>query len=147
MRSMAMPRRSHHTDSLDRLNSALGLAKGTPLSERMAVGTPRSGRGDWKAGMAVAWRMESSAWALGGDGAVLANGIERFAHEQVARGVIGDGQRITVFAVAEIELAFEVGAPKIVRRDAWRQWRAGGARPRSTDAFDQAVPMQNGVDG
>ena len=70
--------------------------------------------------------------------------IECFAHEQIARGVIGDGERITVFAVAELELAFEVGAPKIVRRDACCQWRAVGARSRSTDAFDQAVPMQYG---
>jgi hypothetical protein len=31
-----MLRRSHHTESLERLNKALGLAKGTPLSERMA---------------------------------------------------------------------------------------------------------------
>jgi hypothetical protein len=30
MRSISMPRRSHHTDSLDRLKRALGLAKGTP---------------------------------------------------------------------------------------------------------------------
>ena len=38
MRSMAMPRRNHQTESLERLNSALGLANGTPLSERMAIG-------------------------------------------------------------------------------------------------------------
>lgn len=30
MRSMAIPKRSHHTDSRERLNRALGLAKGTP---------------------------------------------------------------------------------------------------------------------
>jgi hypothetical protein len=42
MRSMAMPSRSHQTESFERLNKALGLAKGTPLSERMASGKPRS---------------------------------------------------------------------------------------------------------
>jgi hypothetical protein len=41
MRSMAMPRRSHQTASLERLRRALGLAKGTPLSERIAKGNPR----------------------------------------------------------------------------------------------------------
>ncbi len=30
------------TESLERLNKALGLAKGTPLSVRMAVGKPKS---------------------------------------------------------------------------------------------------------
>src|SRR6187200_439893 len=41
MRSMAMPSLSHQTESLERLNRALGLAKGTPLSERIACGRPR----------------------------------------------------------------------------------------------------------
>ena len=42
MRSISMPSRSHQTESLERLNKALGLAKGTPLSVRMAVGKPNS---------------------------------------------------------------------------------------------------------
>ena len=42
MRSMLMPSRSHQTESLERLNRPLGEAKGTPLSERMARGKPRS---------------------------------------------------------------------------------------------------------
>jgi hypothetical protein len=37
MRSMAMPSLSHQTESFERLNRALGLAKGTPLSERMLL--------------------------------------------------------------------------------------------------------------
>ena len=49
MRSMVMPRRSHQTESLERLNRALGLAKGTPLSERMASGRPRSANNRSKA--------------------------------------------------------------------------------------------------
>src|SRR5512145_645404 len=42
MRSIAMPRRSHQTESLERLNRVLGLAKGTPLSERITAGRSRS---------------------------------------------------------------------------------------------------------
>jgi hypothetical protein len=42
MRSMVMPSRSHQTESFERLNKAFGLAKGTPLSERMEWGRPRS---------------------------------------------------------------------------------------------------------
>jgi hypothetical protein len=37
-----MPSLSHQTESLERLNSAFGLAKGTPLSERIASGKLRS---------------------------------------------------------------------------------------------------------
>jgi hypothetical protein len=39
---MLMRRRNHHAESLDRLKSPLGEAKGTPLSERIACGRPRS---------------------------------------------------------------------------------------------------------
>src|SRR4029079_17593100 len=39
-RSISMPSLSHHTDSLDRLKRELGLANGTPLSVRMALGKP-----------------------------------------------------------------------------------------------------------
>src|SRR5450755_961645 len=98
MRSMAMPRRSHHTESLERLNKALGLANGTPLSERMASGSPRSASSRSKAVNARFSRVDS----------------ERFAQQQEARGVVGDGERIAVAAVAELELALEVGAPQIV---------------------------------
>src|SRR5437763_903280 len=61
MRSIAMPRRSHQTESLERLNKALGLAKGTPLSERMASGKPRSRNSRSKAVQAVSSLVESSA--------------------------------------------------------------------------------------
>jgi len=40
MRSIEIPRRSHHTDSLLKPKKALVLAKGTPLSLRMARGRP-----------------------------------------------------------------------------------------------------------
>jgi hypothetical protein len=42
MRSMPMPRRNHQTESLERPNKALALAKGVPLSVRMALGRPKS---------------------------------------------------------------------------------------------------------
>src|SRR5690242_18376661 len=44
MRSIAIPSRSHQTESFERLNSALGLTKGTPLSDRTAEGRPPSRR-------------------------------------------------------------------------------------------------------
>ena len=126
IRSMAMPRRNHQTDSLERLNRALGLAKGTPLSERMAAGRPRSRKSCAKAVMAVS---------------------SRVAEQQEARGVIGGGQGVTVVTVAELELALEVGAPQVVGRDAGGQWRAAGPRPRAAQRLDQTVPMQDGMDG
>src|SRR5262249_29495618 len=42
IRSMPIPSLSHQTDSFDRLKSAFGEAKGTPLSVRMALGRPFS---------------------------------------------------------------------------------------------------------
>ncbi len=68
MRSMPMPSRSHQTESLERLNRALGLANGTPLSDRMAAGSPRS----------------ANRMLKGGDRAVLADRFEGFAEQQIA---------------------------------------------------------------
>ena len=42
MRSRRIPSRNHHTDSLLSPNSAQALAKGTPLSVRIALGKPKS---------------------------------------------------------------------------------------------------------
>ena len=39
MRSIVMPSRSHHTESFERLNKALGLAKGTPVKS-LSTATP-----------------------------------------------------------------------------------------------------------
>ena len=61
--------------------------------------------------------------------------FERFAQQQEARGVVGDGQRVAVAAIAELELALEVGAPQIVgqRRlpTAACRARGGAARRRA----------------
>src|SRR5713226_712876 len=61
--------------------------------------------------------------------------------------MIGDGQRITVSCVAELELALEIGAPQVIGRGALRQRRAMGAVARPAYAFDQAVAIKNGMDG
>jgi hypothetical protein len=56
----------------------------------------------------------------GGECEVLAGGLQSFAQEQEARGMVGDGERVAIAAVAELELALEVGAPKVVRDSAPR---------------------------
>src|SRR5580658_9529643 len=61
--------------------------------------------------------------------------------------MVGDGERIAVAAVAELELALEVGAPQIVGIGAGRQRRPGGALARPAEAFDQAVAIEHGMDG
>jgi hypothetical protein len=61
MRSIAMPSLSHQTASFDRLKRALGLAKGTPLSERMACGRPRSAKSCAKAVTARSSRVDARA--------------------------------------------------------------------------------------
>jgi hypothetical protein len=42
MRSIWIPSRSHHTESLESPNREFGEAKGTPLSVRMEAGSPKS---------------------------------------------------------------------------------------------------------
>jgi hypothetical protein len=46
--------------------------------------------------------------------------LERFAQKQEARGMVGDGERVTIPSVAEPELTFEIGAPQIVTDGALR---------------------------
>ena len=60
--------------------------------------------------------------------------------------MVGDGQRITVSAIAELELALEVGAPQIVGKHALRQRRAARAMARPAAALDQAVAVEHRVD-
>src|SRR5512132_4100192 len=59
--------------------------------------------------------------------------------------MVCDGQRVAVLTIAELELAFEVGAPQMVGRCAGGELGAGCAMTRPADALDQAVPMQNSV--
>ncbi len=98
MRSMAIPRRSHHTE-LGKIEQGIGTGK------RHAIVGPNGKRQAALAEQALE----------GGHGRLLARGVERLAQQQEARGMIADGQREAVMAVAKLELAFEVGAPDIVR--------------------------------
>src|SRR5580700_8896906 len=61
--------------------------------------------------------------------------------------MVGDGQRITVSAIAELELALEVGTPQIIGKRALRQRRAARAVARPAAALDQAVAVEHRVDG
>ena len=78
-------------------------------------------------------------------GEVFAGGVEGFAQEQEARGVVGDGERVAVAAIAELELAFEVDAPEIVGRFAGGERRTGGAMTPA-QALDEAVAIEDRVD-
>src|SRR5215469_13303898 len=82
----------------------------------------------------------------GSDGKVLAGRFKGFAEQEKARGVVGDSQRKAVPAIAELELALEIGAPEVVWRSAGRQRRAGCPVPRPSRDLDQAVPVEHGVD-
>ena len=61
--------------------------------------------------------------------------------------MIGDRQRITVAAVAQLELALEVGTPQIIGCRPLRQRRAARAMARPTPAVDQAVTVEDRMDG
>ncbi len=82
----------------------------------------------------------------GSDGKVLAGRFKGFAEQEKARGVVGDRQGKAVPAIAELELALEIGAPEVVWRGAGRQRRAGRPVPRPSRDLDQAVPVEHGVD-
>src|SRR5258708_8448716 len=72
--------------------------------------------------------------------------FESFAEQEKARGVVGDSQRKAVPAIAELELALEIGAPEVVWRGAGRERRAGRPVPRPSRDLDQAGPVEHGVD-
>jgi hypothetical protein len=61
--------------------------------------------------------------------------------------MVGDGQRITVSAIAELELALEIGTPQIVGKRALRQRRAARAVARPAAALDLAVAVEHRMDG
>src|SRR5258708_40205264 len=74
-------------------------------------------------------------------------GVHGFAQQQVARGVIGDRQRITVALVAELELALIVGAPQVIRVQARRKRRSLGMCPGPARPGDQTMSIQDRVNG
>ena len=61
--------------------------------------------------------------------------------------MVGDGERIAVAAVAELELALEVGAPQVVRGDALGERRAARMMARPAATRDQAVTVERRMDG
>ena len=77
-----MPSLRHHTESLERLKRAFGLAKGKGHTVVRADGARQTAFGE--------------QLLEGGDGEVLAGRLEGFAQEQEAGRLVGDGQRVTV---------------------------------------------------
>jgi len=61
--------------------------------------------------------------------------------------VVGDGQGVTVAAVAELEFALEVGAPQIVGMASRRQGRALGPVAPQAGVFDQTMAIQHRMHG
>src|ERR1700681_4038591 len=60
--------------------------------------------------------------------------------------MVGDGERIAVLAVAELELALEIGTPQLVGCGTRRQRGSGSAITCPADAFDQAMAIEHGMD-
>jgi hypothetical protein len=61
--------------------------------------------------------------------------------------MVGDGQRIAVASIAELELALEVRAPQIIGAGACGQRRAARAMARHAATLDQTVTVENRMDG
>src|SRR3982074_2184134 len=56
--------------------------------------------------------------------------------------MVCDGQRVAVPPVAELDLAFEVGAPQVIGHGALGQRRAARAVARPAATLDQAVAIE-----
>src|SRR5947207_11810532 len=78
---------------------------------------------------------------------LLAVGFQRFTQKQVARGIVGDGQRITIAFVAQLKLALVIGAPEIVGMKALGQRPSFGSTTAPADRRDQPVAIEHGVNG
>ncbi|MGY3510906.1 hypothetical protein ACVIQY_003881 [Bradyrhizobium sp. USDA 3051] len=61
--------------------------------------------------------------------------------------MIGNGERIAVAAIAELELALEVGAPQIIGSGTRGQRRAARAVARPAATLDQAMAIEHRMDG
>ena len=82
------------------------------------------------------------------EGVPLLRRGQRFAGQQVARGVVGDRQRIAVPLIAEPELALVVGAPEAVGVAGRRPRGPGQPRPAAPTAMGhQAMAVEHGVHG
>ena len=81
----------------------------------------------------------------GGDGGILAGGIERLAEQKKAGGLVGDGERIAIAAIAELELALEVGAPEVVGSDGGGERGALGAPSRTALVMHQPIAVEDSV--
>ena len=131
MRSMWMPRRSHQTASLLKPNRACGLAKGTPLSVRMALRQAELFEDPLEHG----------------EGVDFLGGRQGLAAEQVATGEVADGERIAIAAIGEHELAFVVGAPQIVGSQRPGQRCALSLVAALAATADQAMAIEHRVHG
>ena len=60
--------------------------------------------------------------------------------------MIGDGQRVTVFFIAQQELTFVVGAPQLVGLLPQRQGRALCMIAFAPSALDETMAIEHGVD-
>lgn len=60
--------------------------------------------------------------------------------------MVCDGEWVAILSTAQLELAFEVGAPQRIGRSSSGEGRPLGALLAPTQAFDQAVSVQHGMD-
>ena len=129
MRSMAMPRRSHHGEARQaehRVSAGEGHTVVRPDRQRKAA-------------------VPEDALEHGESKGLLRGGQGLTAQQVAARG-IGDRQRIAVSTISQHELALVVRAPELVWLERSRQLRALRTRPAPFPLLHQAMAIQDGYD-
>jgi hypothetical protein len=127
---MLMPKRNHHTDNLE-IKKPVGRSEGHAIIGANGLRQPPFPEKPLKG-------QESGLFLIAFHG---------LAQQQVARGVIGNRERVAVALVAELELSLVVGTPQVIGAQAWRKLCSlspcsGSARPG-----DQTMPVQDRVNG
>jgi len=91
-----------------------GDAQTQPPDGELGEVEQRVGRGEGNTvvGADAVWQVALLEQPLkGGKSKGFTGGFQSFTEEKIARGVIGDGQRVAIFLIAQQELAFVIGAP------------------------------------
>src|ERR1051325_7121099 len=83
----------------------------------------------------------------GSEGGLFGVGLHGLAEQEKTGGVVGDGERVTVAFVGKHELTLVISAPEIIGAETLGKRGTGGAGSAADGVSDEAVAIEDGVDG